>query len=127
MRITVTEILDAQERIVAFAGPSGSAWGRWRGESDPVAGVYDIEMEIPEPVSDWRLTSGADKISGEYSDRKVRLRGTVQSVDEEDGVVALRVDTDIVLIEAGRDSSRVSIGASLEFETPDMHLYPYMV
>ncbi|MDI9886869.1 hypothetical protein QMZ92_21485 [Streptomyces sp. HNM0645] len=124
MRITITEIVDARDRTVAFTGPCGSAWGHWHGASDPETGVYNIELDIPEPVTDWRLTSGPDRISGDYAEGKVRLRGTVQSVDD-DGVVALRIDTDIVLIEAGRGSSGVNIGDSVEFETPDMHLYPY--
>ncbi|NUK88478.1 hypothetical protein [Streptomyces lunaelactis] len=124
MRVQIAEILDTQSKIVAFDGPAGSGWAYWHGSTEPQAGAYDVELEVPDVVSSWTLTTGPDLITGEYSRREVTLRGSVQSVGEDD-VVALRIDRDIVLVEVGADITEASIGDSVEFTTSSLLLYPY--
>ncbi|WP_328676655.1 hypothetical protein OG905_23105 [Streptomyces sp. NBC_00322] len=126
MRIQITEVLDPQAKVVTFDSPAGSAWGCWHSSMEPEAGAYDVELEVPDVVTSWALTTGPDLIAGEYSRREVTLRGSVQSVGD-DAVVALRIDRDIVLVEVAADTTEASIGDSVEFTTSNVLLYPYTI
>ncbi|MFI9584537.1 hypothetical protein ACIHCQ_22480 [Streptomyces sp. NPDC052236] len=128
MRISISQILDLKLRIVEFSGPAGSAWGYWRGSTEPRVGEYNVEFDIPELVTSWHVAGGPDLIEGDFSQREVTLRGSVQSVgDNDDAVVAIRIDLDIVLVEVGDGIPVTCIGESIEFTVPNISLYPYSI
>ncbi len=78
---------------VTFTGPAGQAWGLWHGEPPP-GGASHVEIDISEPVTTWQPEDSPDVLAGEpLSELTVCAR--VESVDE-DGVVALRLASDIV-------------------------------
>ncbi|MEU6990643.1 hypothetical protein ABZ953_08310 [Streptomyces sp. NPDC046465] len=128
MRIEVLEILDAERREVRFRSELGDAWGVWQADDVPSEGQFDVEIDINEEISTWLSDEGdTDRLDGDASHRQaVRVRGTVQTVDE-DSVTSLRVGRDILLVEMANEAVPPQPGSTITFDTPEIHLYPYQL
>lgn len=105
MRIQVLSIKEIQvdATTVAFDSPLGGASASWLG-TVPVEGAsYDVELEIP-VVLTWgaeiaETTASESILAGEGC---VCLVGVLQSLSD-DGVAAVQVGGDIVLVETVGD------------------------
>ncbi|MFD9405706.1 hypothetical protein ACFWBN_01615 [Streptomyces sp. NPDC059989] len=106
---------------VTFTGSAGRAWGLWHGELPP-DGSSHVEIDIPEPVTAWQPADSPDVLAGDPP-ADTTVCAVVDSVDE-DGVVALRLASDIVLVDWEADGVP-SAGERITFVTPGIELYPY--
>ncbi|GAA2735504.1 hypothetical protein GCM10010360_29380 [Streptomyces nogalater] len=139
MRIEIMDLLPGRETgkgpVVAFRGTSGQAWGQWCGSETPQVGALaDVEFDVPEEITQWTTADGPTMMTSDFPTSPVRIRGIVASVAE-DSVVALRVDTDIVLVEftgsmnsaQPHQAEEPRLGDCIEFTTPRIDLHPYSV
>ncbi|MGW1197291.1 hypothetical protein ACWD4B_15860 [Streptomyces sp. NPDC002536] len=127
MNITITGILDAKSRLVSFNSPAGNASGVWRGESEPTLASYTVECEVPDEVNEWTLTQSpyqGIRESRTLHGARIVLTGLAERVDD-DSVVALRIQTDILLVELPNAVRKVKPGESLTFAAPPLELFPY--
>ncbi|WP_328829450.1 MULTISPECIES: hypothetical protein [unclassified Streptomyces] len=139
MRIEILDVLDnpaeTQGSRIAFRGPLGQAWARWRGSAAPHVGdTVDVEIDIPDDVVRWVHTEGPDALLAEAAGAPVRIQGTVIAADE-DAVVSIRLGTDVLLVEfAAAEHSEEqgrrfmpSIDDRIELSVPHIDVYPYSV
>jgi hypothetical protein len=123
MRIEITEVLDPDERLVHFRSAFGAAVGRLCGEKPLAQGAWDVELDVPDSVTDWKMgTEGESAVAG-GADGKVRLSGKIASVDVEDNVVTLRVGSDLVLVEVVDLPVGDLVGAWISITAEEVHLY----
>ncbi|MFE5019272.1 hypothetical protein [Streptomyces sp. NPDC056690] len=140
MRIEILDVLDDKTGEhgpdIVFSTPAGRAWARWLGSEVPRAGdAVDIEIDVPDDIENWALAEAPDALLGDAPGAPVRLRGVVVGVDADDPVVAVRIDTDIVLVEFTptdhpgdrTDPAKPSAGDHIEFTTARIDVYPYSV
>jgi hypothetical protein len=91
-------------------------------------GSFDVEIEVPEEVVEWRTATSADTaISGSFeSDSNVRIDCEVMSFDAgDDSVVQVRLGSDVLLVEVVSRRSDLSVGDLISFTVPEVQLYPY--
>lgn len=127
MDIEITGILDTESKLVAFTSPAGRASGVWRDESTPELCKSAVEFEVPDEVHSWALASSQHhELTREQaaSGGGVTVTGTVETIGD-DSVVALRVYSDILLVEIPKASRAVKPGDSLTFTVPVLEIYPY--
>lgn len=121
MHITgIRKIPDATE-LVTFTSSAGQAWGRWHG-SPPTGSSGFVEVDIPDPVTTWEPAHGPDALAG-TPETDLNVCAVVDSVDN-DGIVALRIDSAIILTE-WEAVERPSPGEWIQFSTSRVELYPY--
>jgi hypothetical protein len=101
MRIHVSEIRShrADIAIVKFESPLGGATAQWAGTKPDIGALYEVELEVPGLLtwgSDIVETLARESIYEEGG--RICLVGCVQSLGD-DGVVAIQVGNDIVLVE----------------------------
>ena len=139
MRIEILDVLDNAEDSrgpdIVFRGPLGQAWARWRGAVTPSVGdAVDVEIDLPDDIVNWVHAEGPDALLMNAPGAPVRITATVAE-DAEDAVVALRVGSDILLVEfatagypeeQGRPG-KLSIGDRIELSVPHVDVYPYSV
>lgn len=128
MRVDISRILDPSRGIVLFSSGSGSASARWMGAGPAQLGSFDVEIEVPEEVVEWRTATSADTaISGSFeSDSNVRIDCEVMSFDAgDDSVVQVRLGSDVLLVEVVSRRSDLSVGDLISFTVPEVQLYPY--
>ncbi|MFF9673557.1 MULTISPECIES: hypothetical protein [Streptomyces] len=139
MRIEIMNLAPEAEAekgpMIAFRGTSGQAWARWCGADIPQVGaLVDVEFDVPDEVSQWTIADGPAIMTSDFPGSPVRIKGVVASVAD-NSVVALQVDTDIVLVEfAGtmnsvqsHQTAKPRLGDCIEFTTHRLDLYPYSV
>lgn len=140
MRIEILDVLDdttgEHGPDIVFSAPAGRAWARWLGSEVPRAGdAVDVEIDVPDDIENWALANAPDALLADAPGDPVRLRGVVAGVDADDPVVAVRIDTDIILVEftptdhpgQRTDPARPSAGDHIEFTTARIDVYPYSV
>lgn len=130
MRAEVRKILDPSRGVVFFSCESGSAPGRWMGESPPRLGLCYVEIEVPDEIEEW--TVAASNATGLYGDSEsgsdVRVECEVLRFDDsDDSVVEVRLGSDIVMIEILNRRSDLSVGALISCRVPEIQLYPYIL
>ncbi|MFE6699809.1 hypothetical protein [Streptomyces sp. NPDC057718] len=109
--------------LVTFASSAGQAWGRWQG-TPPTDSSCFVEVDIPDPVSAWEPAQGIDALTG-TAEEVLDVCAVVDSVDH-DGIVALRLASDIILVE-WEAVERPSPGERIQFSTSRVELYPYQL
>ncbi|MFI1780052.1 hypothetical protein [Streptomyces rubiginosohelvolus] len=83
-----------------------------------------VEVDIPDPVTTWEPTQGTDALAG-AAEEILSVCAVVDSVDH-DGIVALRLASDIILVE-WEAVDRPSAGERIHFSTSRVELYPYQL
>ncbi|MFF4838779.1 hypothetical protein [Streptomyces collinus] len=120
---------------IAFSGTYGRAWAGWRGSEEPVAGAFaDVEVDIPDEITCWAVADGPAIIASDSLEAPVRIRGVVESADE-DSVLALRVGADLLLVEVAAFAASLlpghvdkpRVGDSIEITTSRIDVHPYSV
>lgn len=101
MQIHVSNIREVQAgaATIIFDSPLGRAYGCWVGEVPDEGASYEVELEVP-GVLTWGAEI-AETMAGESifeEGGRVCLIGCVQSLGA-DGVAAIRLGNDIVLVE----------------------------
>ncbi|MGW4629391.1 hypothetical protein [Streptomyces rubiginosohelvolus] len=107
--------------LVTFTGPAGRAWGRWHGDVPPVSSCF-VEIDIPDSITNWESTQKPDILTGE-PEEELTVCAVIDSVDE-DGMVALRMNSDIILVE-WEATQQAAPGDRIRFSTPTVDIYPY--
>ncbi|GGP59187.1 hypothetical protein [Streptomyces abikoensis] len=124
MRIDITRVLEAESGAVCFSAPVGRGRGLWRGAVPPEVGAYDVEFEVPDVVRSWGLVPSAGwGVEGD-DEGGVSVTGVVERIDD-DSVVALRIQSDVLLVEILDGPRPVAVGDCLRFTAPRLELYPY--
>ncbi|GHF30479.1 hypothetical protein GCM10010359_35730 [Streptomyces morookaense] len=127
VNIEVIRTVDPENRRVQFTSPAGSASGMWCDELEPQPGNYDVEFEIVGEVQRWDHAQPSRGRIEDAGDRPgVSITGMVERVDE-DFTVALRVQSDILLIETPEHAPPVAPGTYLCFTVSCLELYPYQL
>ncbi|MFF4225691.1 hypothetical protein ACFYZH_22915 [Streptomyces abikoensis] len=124
MRIEISRVLDAESRAVCFSSPVGSGQGIWRGEGPPETGAYDVEFDVPDVVRSWGLVASSGRGIEGVDGFGVSVTGVVERIDD-DSVVALRLETDVLLVEILDGVRPVAVGDRLRFTASGLELYPY--
>jgi hypothetical protein len=129
MRIEITRVLDAPAGQVAFRCALGQASGCWTGLAPAQPGEFDVELEIPEEITDWTVLdtpSLGSILGGVEGESGVSITGTVVDIGEgDDPVVGVRLGSDIVLIEAPDRKWEIEPGNVVSLNVPIIRLYPY--
>lgn len=124
MRVEIVRVADPDSGAVEFRCDAGTALGYWEGKVPAVGDVVDVEVDIPEDVTDWVRRSGAT--GGELrtigDGVRVRVKGTVEELG--DPVVVLRVGSGLVLVAFIGEGPELSVGSVVEFLTPHLRLFP---
>ena len=128
MRVEVLDVLDRAQRIVRFRCESGTASGRWMGSTPVETGQLDVELEIPEVVTEWTAAASDTASLAEAAGTGCAALITGQVVRYDDGddqVVEIRVGSGILLIEIPDRRSELVPEGFISFRTPEVQLYPY--
>lgn len=128
MRVEVLRVVDPSRGTVSFTSDFGAASGRWMGPNPARAGQFDVEIEVPEEVTEWAtLASDVTALSeGAGADPGILITGEVVRVGGSgDPVVEIRVGSDIVLIEIPDRRSEVPVAGMISLRVPEILLYPY--
>ncbi|MFD5421446.1 hypothetical protein ACFWJT_25880 [Streptomyces sp. NPDC127069] len=124
VHIVNVQAIEGTSNEVTFSSSIGQAWGHWHGDL-PADGSAHVEIDIPEPVTTWQPADRpADALVGRPRS-VVTICALVESVDD-DGVVALRLASDIVLV----DWEAVvppPVGERIILTTATVELYPYTI
>ncbi|MBW5481791.1 hypothetical protein [Streptomyces bambusae] len=120
MNVIISSLI-GQSRRVVFSGPLGEAWGTWRGDEPPQLGPANVELDIPDVIEKWTAVDVAESLEGSLG-APLAVCGTVESISD-DGVAAIRVASDIVLVELGPPTP--SPHQRITFRVPRIDLYPY--
>ncbi|MDP9862651.1 MULTISPECIES: hypothetical protein [Streptosporangium] len=124
----VLQVLDPSRGTVSFRCESGAASGRWMGESSAKMGQFDVEIEVPEEITEWtEVPSGVTSLSENLDvETAVFITGEVVRFDDgDDSVVEIRVGSDILLIEIPNRRSELPSEGLISFRAPEIQLYPY--
>jgi hypothetical protein len=130
MRVEVLQVLDPSQGIVRFRCEFGVASGRWMGSNLAEMGQFDIEIEVPEEVSEWAaVPSGVTSLAeADGAKSGALITGEVVRFDDgDDSVVEIGVGMDILLIEIPNRRSKLSVKGLVSCQAPEMQLYPYKV
>jgi hypothetical protein len=128
MRVDIIGAQDSFEGLMSFRCKLGVASGQWMGVKPVQVGAFDVEIEIPEEISEWRFsTSGVAEISGEGEvEGQVLIAGEVVNIGEgSDPVVDIRVCSDIMMIEILNRKFELTKGDFISFRSSNIQLYPY--
>lgn len=136
--------VDPEGRVVAFRCKAGHgvAVARWMGDQLPAQGADAfVELSVPDALTEWRPASPTSRYDMELGPDGTILTGEVLRVGEPgDPVVALRVGTDVVLVEvevegefevegkggAGSREDAWETGRRVSFAVrPVLEVYPY--
>lgn len=129
MKITVTGITDTPEGpVVDFTSTVGTARGLWQGDIEAGLGSFDVEIEVPHEVREWHRTDpGVFHLTGEDPGKvDIKIQGTLESIGD-DCVNAVKVSSDIILMETAAKIPDTHLGEGITFSVPSIHLYPYVV
>jgi len=101
MRIQVSEVRYHRADIatIKFESPLGEGTAQWAGAKPDIGALYEVELEVPGLLtwgSDIVETLARESIYEEGG--RICLVGCVQSLGD-DGVAAIQVGNDIVLVE----------------------------
>ena len=90
-------------------------------------GEFHVEIEIPGEVANWSVLEApaADSIAEDPDGAGVSITGTIIQIEEEDGVVTLRLGTGVVMIEAPGIAREGAPGNAVTLYVPAIQLYPY--
>lgn len=121
MQISDVREVPESAGLVTFRGPAGRAWGRWYGDLPPGSSCF-VEIDIPNSITSWESAQEPDTLAGEPNE-DLTVCAVVESVDE-DGIVALRITSDIILVE-WEAPEQVTPGQRIRFSTPSAEIYPY--
>ncbi|MER5402830.1 hypothetical protein [Streptomyces sp. NPDC002599] len=128
MRVEVLQVISPERKIVSFMCDFGSAFARWMGVDPVGAGEFNVEIEVPEEVAAWSVTSSdRASISSLDENSNILIVGEVVRFDEGDPVVEVRVGTDIILIEMKHPRDGLSVNGFISFKVPEIQLYPYNI
>lgn len=119
-------VLDEERGLVEFTSAVGRARAQWMGTEAPRCGAqYRVEVEIPDEVSGARARPPLPPgfLTGDPGDGTV-VSGTVEEVAD-DGVVALRVGSDVVLLEMAEGEALPEAAQTMSVRVPRIELYPY--
>ncbi|MFF4448346.1 hypothetical protein [Streptomyces sp. NPDC001502] len=120
MNVIIGSLIRQSGRVV-FSGPLGEAWGTWQGDESPQLGPTNVELDIPDAIEKWTSTDATESLEGPLG-APLTFCGIVESVGD-DGVAAIRMASDIVLVEIGPPAP--SPGQRIMFHVPRIDLYPY--
>ncbi|WP_144023886.1 hypothetical protein [Amycolatopsis keratiniphila] len=96
--------------------------------SEPAdVGQFNVEIEVPEEVTDWMVVSAAaTSLSEAAAGSATLITGRVVRFDEgDDSVVEVRVGSDVLLIEFPNRRSELPVEGFISFQASEIHLYPY--
>ncbi|MGW6707675.1 hypothetical protein ACWGDE_22680 [Streptomyces sp. NPDC054956] len=130
MRIFVNRVVE-EKRVVVFRCEAGHGVGlaRWMSSHLPEQGTTAfVELTIPHPVVEWRPVAPTVRYDMEVYTYGIVVRGEVLSVGgPDDPVVALRVGTDVVMIEVESHRETLQVGQRIAFISRALEVYPYDV
>lgn len=118
MRVRILEVSEGRGRMeVEFATRFGNARGLWMSAPPAPLQEYDVELQVDQSLRWGReiVETPGEEPALESLPRGVRLRGTLDSISE-DGVVAVRFDQSILLIETEGNAPRPGVRVSLTVE-----------
>lgn len=124
MRVTIDSISgQPPELIVGFKSPAGSGMAKWR--RPPIAprigAIYDVELDVVEPVE---LAPVRPKAGIELAEGQVLLTGVIDSIDD-DGMACLRIAPDcLTLFEKGTLDITAGGTITLRLEVVKLELTP---
>ncbi|MFI7535491.1 hypothetical protein [Streptosporangium sp. NPDC049376] len=124
----ILQVLDPAQGIVQFRCESGTASGRWMGKRPAKPGHFDIEIEVPEEVTEWTFASSDTTSLSEATGAGTAtiIAGSVIRFDDgDDSIVEIRVGKDILLIEITNRRSELPVEGQISFCAPEIQLYPY--
>jgi hypothetical protein len=131
MRVEITRVLDPSEGRVAFRCAVGHASGCWAGSAPARLGEFDVELEIPEDITQWTVLDAPAPGSiagGVEGDPSVSITGTVVDIGEgDDPIVGVRLGPDIILIEAPDRKWEITPGDVVSLRVSVVRLYPYQL
>lgn len=128
MKVDVREILDRSRQVVAFRCDFGSARGRWMGADPARLGTATVEIDIPGEVSEWTALEPGVTSLAEEPGSGVRVHCEVlRGGDEEDPVVAVRLGSDVLLVEIPGRRAELTAGTRISFLATEIQLHPYEV
>ncbi|GAB3415302.1 hypothetical protein [Flindersiella endophytica] len=131
MRVEVLRTTEGSQGIVFFRCESGTASGRWMGADPAGVGQFDVELEIPQEVTDWAPAStNATSLSnaGGADDLDTFVTCEIVQLDHgDDPVVEARLGADILLIEIPHRRSELVAKKLITFRAPEIQLYPFNV
>ncbi|GAA2024100.1 hypothetical protein GCM10009839_22350 [Catenulispora yoronensis] len=138
MRVEIARVADVGG-AVEFRCDAGTAVGYWEGRPPSVGDVVDVEVDVPDDVTEWSVrgdvVAGVLEVMGDGT--RVRVAGTVEEIG--DPVVVLRVGSGVILVEfvdgelvvggsAGASvvggGPELSVGSVVEFVVPRIRLFP---
>lgn len=126
MEIELLRVRDAAVPCVDFQCAYGVGWGRWMSDDMPKPGdVTHVEIDLPEQVLDWHEVVPAEHLGHALRPEAELLviTGTVEKVAE-DGVIAYRVGSDVVLLDNDELLAAAYEGATFEVKVSYLELYP---
>lgn len=124
MRVEIVRVADVDSGAVEFRCDAGTALGYWEGTPPSVGESADVEVDVPEDVTDW-VTRGVASGGGLRTvgdGVRSRVTGTVEEVG--DPVVVLRVGSEVILVDFVGEGPPLEVGSVVEFLTSRIRLFP---
>jgi hypothetical protein len=104
----------------------GLGWGRWMGGELPKIGdVTHVEIDLSENILRWRESAAVDLLATTMRPMGdvIVIAGRVERISE-DGIIDLRLGTDLVLLETSDGFLDAREGGGIELEVSCLDLYP---
>jgi hypothetical protein len=127
MQISITENLGNEPERYAFVSSVGRGIGVWCGDGPPVVGgYYDVELEVPEDVVDWRrVRTGTPLGFVVRPEGGMSISAELEIVGRgETPFVTMRLGVGILSFEAAR-FDELAAGEVIEVETAWLYLWPF--